>query len=139
MEKKEVLKIFAYGSELRNAIDKISRAGRGALIITVNTPRLKKICSGGFGINHLLTEEKLAELAKLDGAILVDKDFKKILYANVLLTPDIKKIHSDETGTRHQAAERTAKQFETLVLAVSEKTKTATIYYKNKKFKFRTE
>jgi len=111
MEKREVLKIFAYGSELRNAIDKITKAGRGALIIMVNSQKLKNICSGGFRIDHVLTEEKLAELAKLDGAILVDENFKKILYANVLVTPDIKKINSDETGTRHQAAERTAKQF----------------------------
>lgn len=104
----------------------------------VNSQKLKNACSGGFRIDHVLTEEKLAELAKLDGAILVDDNFKKILYANVLVAPDTNKISSDETGTRHQTAERTAKQFETLTLAVSEKTKIATIYYKNKKLKLST-
>lgn len=132
MDKKEVLKIFAYGSNLRNSIDKISKAGRGGLFIFIDYKKIKKICSGGFEINDDLSGEKLAELAKMDGAIIIDDKFEKILFANVLLTPDVK-IPTSETGTRHQTAERTAKQFETLVLAVSERTKVATIYYKNKR------
>ncbi len=59
---------------------------------------------------------------------------KKILYANVLLHPDIK-IPSSETGTRHQAAERTAKQFNALTLAISEKSKIVTVYYKDEKMR----
>lgn len=135
MEKKEVLRMFAYGSDLRNAIEKISKAGRGALVVFGNHSKIKSICSGGFNINETFTEERLAELAKLDGAILLDDEFEKILSANVLLSPDTKNIFSSETGTRHQTAERVAKQFETLTLSVSEKSKIATIYYKNKKVK----
>ncbi|MDD5651043.1 MAG: DNA integrity scanning diadenylate cyclase DisA [Candidatus Nanoarchaeia archaeon] len=134
MEKKEVLRMFAYGRDLRNAIDKISKSGRGALVVFVNNNKIKSICSGGFKIEEKFTQERLAELAKLDGAILLDEDFEEILNANVLLIPDIN-VSSSETGTRHQAAERVAKQFETLVLAVSEKSKIATIYYKKNKLK----
>ncbi|MBU0930155.1 MAG: DNA integrity scanning diadenylate cyclase DisA [Nanoarchaeota archaeon] len=133
MDRKEVLRIFAYGGALRNSIDKITKAGRGALFVFMDPKKIKDIYAGGFKIDAKLTEEKLAELAKLDGAIIIDDNFERILYANVLLTPNIKKVSSSETGTRHQAAERTAKEFEILTVAVSEKTKIATIYYKNRK------
>lgn len=136
MEKKlKILEMFAYGSILRNAIEKITRSYRGALIVFTdhhNFKKVMKICKGGFKVNKKLSEELLVELAKLDGAIIIKDD--KIAYANVLLTPN-PKISSEETGTRHQAAERTAKQFNVIVLAVSEKTKIATVYYGDKKLK----
>lgn len=129
----EVLKYFSYGSELRDAIEKIISSGRGALIVFVNTKKIFKICYGGFKINTDFSKEKLIELSKLDGAILVDKSLKKILFANVLLSPN-PKIPSLETGTRHQAADRTAKQFKTMVLSISEKSGKATVYYGYRKF-----
>jgi len=132
--KEQILKIFSYGNDLRNAIEKMTKSGRGALIVFFNNKKMSRILKGGFKINEEFSSERLAELVKLDGAIIVDEKLKKILYANVLLHPDIK-IQSSETGTRHQAAERTAKQFNTLVVAVSEKAKTATIYYGNEKIK----
>jgi len=133
--KLKILEMFSYGSILRNAIEKIVKSRRGALIVFANKNNFRKIlkiCHGGFRINKKLSEELLAELAKLDGAIVVNED--KIAYANVLLTPN-SRILSIETGTRHQAAERTAKQFNTIVLAISEKTKMATIYFGDKKLK----
>ncbi|MEM1577584.1 MAG: DNA integrity scanning diadenylate cyclase DisA [Candidatus Pacearchaeota archaeon] len=133
--KLKILEMFSYGSILRNAIEKITRAYRGALIVFAdnnNFKKITKICKGGFKVNKKLTEELLVELAKLDGAIIVKDD--KIVYANVLLTPN-SRIVSEETGTRHQAAERTAKQFNAIVLAISEKTKIATVYYGNKKLR----
>lgn len=134
-KKLKILEMFSYGSILRNAIEKIIRSYRGALIVfttTNNFKKIMKICKGGFKVNKKLTEELLVELAKLDGAIIIKDD--KIIYANVLLTPN-PRINSEETGTRHQAAERTAKQFNVIVLAVSEKTKIATVYYGDKKLK----
>ncbi|MEM1535461.1 MAG: DNA integrity scanning diadenylate cyclase DisA [Candidatus Pacearchaeota archaeon] len=130
----EIIKLFSYGSALRNSIEKIIKSGRGALIVFLNNKKMTKIFKGGFKINQEFTAERLAELSKLDGAIVVDDKLKKILYANVLLHPSIK-IASSETGTRHQAAERTAKQFNALVLAISEKAKTATLYYGTRKMK----
>jgi diadenylate cyclase len=63
----------------------------------------------------------------MDGAIILSKDLKRINYANVLLTPD-SKIKTNETGTRHKAGERTAKQTGTLVIAISERRNEITIY-----------
>ncbi|MDD5133359.1 MAG: DNA integrity scanning diadenylate cyclase DisA [Candidatus Nanoarchaeia archaeon] len=134
MEKKEILAHFSYGSAIRNAIEKITNANRGVLVVFVKDKGIKKISVGGFKINEEFSEERLAELAKLDGAILVDNKLQKIISANVLLNPSIK-IPSTETGTRHQAAERTARQLDTMVLAISAKTGTAMVYHGNGKLK----
>jgi diadenylate cyclase len=75
----------------------------------------------------------MAELAKMDGGIILSEDFKKILYANTLLIPD-SNINSIETGTRHQAAERTAKQIKGMVIAVSERRGEITIYFGNSRY-----
>jgi diadenylate cyclase len=47
-----------------------------------------------------------------------------------LLTPDAK-IKTSETGTRHKAGERTAKQAGTLVIVISERKNEVTLFYKN--------
>jgi diadenylate cyclase len=87
---------------------------------------------GGFKINCRFTPQKLIELTKMDGAIILDKDAKRITQANVLLTPD-SKIKTAETGTRHKAAERTAKQTGSLVIAISERKHEISLFYKNVK------
>jgi diadenylate cyclase len=66
----------------------------------------------------------------MDGAIIIDSKLKKIMYANTLLVPD-SKIKTDETGTKHRAAERTAKQLGVIVIAVSEKSSLISVYYGN--------
>jgi diadenylate cyclase len=132
---REIYRMFCYGSIIRNAVERITKAGRGALMVFCNKDNYKKVlkvCKGGFKVNKEATEELLAELAKLDGAIIINDN--KIMYANVFLAPN-PKIASSETGIRHQTAERMAKQFNTIVLAVSERTKIATVYYKDKKIK----
>src|SRR3989338_4218512 len=127
-----VLKLVSPGTTLRTAIDDILRAGMGALIV-VNSEKLDYIKAGGFNVNSSLTHQKIVELSKMDGAIVLSDDFKKIMHANVLLVPDIS-IKTDETGTRHQAAERTAKQAETLVIAISERRKKISVYHGNLKY-----
>jgi len=69
----------------------------------------------------------------MDGAVVLSEDMKKILYANVLLIPD-PKILTSETGTRHKAAEKTAKQANTLAIAVSERKNKVTLYYSDTKY-----
>ncbi|MFH1501400.1 MAG: DNA integrity scanning diadenylate cyclase DisA [archaeon] len=127
----DVLKLFSYGSDLREALVRISKSNRGALIVLSENAR--EIADGGFAINSRFTLNRLAELAKLDGAIIVDSKLKKILYANALLIPD-SKIKSDETGTRHKAAERTARQLGVIVICVSEKSSIINVYYGNKRY-----
>src|SRR3989344_31113 len=124
-----VLKTIAPGTNLRTALDGTLNAGKGALIVIENE-YLHPILDGGFRINTRFTPQKLIELTKMDGAIIISDDLKRINFANVLLTPD-SKIKSAETGTRHKAAERTAKQAKTIAIAISERRNEITVFYKN--------
>lgn len=123
------LKIFSPGTSIRLAIDDILRAEMGALIV-VESDSLHDIIEKGFKINSKFSPQKLVELAKMDGAIILSKDLKKILYANAFLFPDTR-IPTRETGTRHKSGERTAVQANTIVIAVSERKNKITLYCKN--------
>lgn len=84
------------------------------MLITDNTEVIKNIVDGGFNINEEYTSSKLYELAKMDGAIVLSGDLKRIVFANAQLIPS-RDIETRETGTRHRTAERTAKQTGELV------------------------
>ncbi len=123
----DILKLFSPGTAIRTAVDDILRARMGALIV-IDKENLLSIVDGGFRVNTKFSAQKLVELAKMDGAIILSEDLKKILYANTLLFPDVH-LSTKETGTRHKAAERTAKQTKTIVIAVSQRKNKITIYY----------
>ena len=124
-----VLKFISPGTHFRSALEGALQSKRGALIVVENE-NTAEIFDGGFRIGARFTPQRVVELTKMDGAIVLSKDLKKINYANVLLAPD-SKFKTIETGTRHKAAERTAKQAKTLVIAISEKKEQITLYYKN--------
>lgn len=126
-----ILRMVSPGTQLRTALEGIVRIGKGGLIVVENefTPGL---IDGGFKLNCKFTPQRMMELSKMDGAIILSPDMKRILHSNILLTPD-SKIPTNETGTRHKAAERTAKMAGTIVMAVSERRHEISIYYKNKK------
>ena len=124
-----VLKMVAPGTNLRAALEAALKGGRGALMV-VDNDSLLPLIDGGFKVNCRFTHQRVAELAKMDGAMVLSRDAKRIEYANILLTPD-SKIKTSETGTRHKAAERTAKQTGGLAIAISEKKHDITLYYKN--------
>lgn len=130
----DFIKLVSPGSPLRTVVDDLVRSGLGAMIV-FDSPELQKnnIIEGGFRINSRFTAQKLFELCKMDGAIVVSNDLKRILYANVLINPD-NSLHSTETGTRHKASERTAKQARTFVIAVSERRKKTTLYYGSSRY-----
>ena len=128
----DVLKFVSPGTAMRTALDDILHAGLGALIV-FEKEGLLNIVDGGFRINCRFSPQKLVELAKMDGAMIISEDLKRILYANTLLSPNVK-IPTKETGTRHKAAERTAKQFQTVVIAVSERRNKITLYYGDESF-----
>ena len=125
----EVLKLVAPGTHLRTAIDNVVKADKGALIVVENE-KLAPLLDGGFRVNCRFTPQRLMELSKMDGAIILSNDMKRINSANVLLTPD-GLIKTNETGTRHKAAERTAKQIGGIVIAVSERRHEIILFYKN--------
>ncbi len=128
----DILKIISPGTLLRTAIEGIKKAKTGGLIVAYNE-FVEDVFEGGFKINTRFTPQRLIELSKMDGAIILSKDFKKILYSNVLLTPN-NSIPSNETGTRHKAAERTAKQTGTIVITISQRRDELVLFYKNLKY-----
>jgi diadenylate cyclase len=83
--------------------------------------------SGGMQLDAPFRSQLLYELAKMDGAIIVDEAIKRLAWANVQLMPD-PTIPSDETGTRHRTAERVAKQTGALVVSVSQQRETVTVF-----------
>ena len=127
----ELLRLIAPGTPIRDGIENILRAKTGALLlITDNNDVIKEIVDGGFTINEDYTSSKLYELAKMDGAIILSGDLKKILFANAQLIPS-REIETRETGTRHRTAERTAKQTGELVISISQRRNIITIFKGN--------
>ena len=129
-----VLKLIAPGTPIRDGLENILRAKTGALLlITDNNEVIKEIVDGGFVINEDYTSSKLYELAKMDGAIVLSGDMKKILYANAQLIPE-HEIQTTETGTRHRTAERTAKQTGELVISISQRRSIITLFKGNQRY-----
>ena len=127
----ELLRLIAPGTPIRDGIENILRAKTGALLlITDNNDVIKEIVDGGFTINEDYTSSKLYELAKMDGALILCGDLKKILFANAQLIPS-REIETRETGTRHRTAERTAKQTGELVISISQRRNIITIFKGN--------
>ena len=127
----DLLRVIAPGTPIRDGLENILRAKTGALLlITDNNDVIKEIVDGGFTINEDYTSSKLYELAKMDGAIVLSGDLKKILFANAQLIPS-REIETQETGTRHRTAERTAKQTGELVISISQRRNIITIFKGN--------
>ncbi len=132
-----IIKIVSPGTPLRNAIDGILRSRKGGLIVVENS-HTNKILDGGFKLNTKFTSQRLIELAKMDGAIILSNNMKRIMHANVTLMPD-NTIQTTETGTRHKAAERTAKMTGALTIAISERKNQIHLYYKEFKYHVRNK
>lgn len=115
------------GSPLRDGLERIRKAHMGALVVLGDGPDVLEICSGGFHVDVEMTPQRLSELAKMDGAIVLSKDAKRIAWVNVHLIPDPSQA-TVETGTRHRTAERVARCIDVAVVAVSEETGTITLY-----------
>src|SRR5207302_3913504 len=107
----------APGTGLRESVDDVIRSREGALIVFGDPNELSFLYSGGIRLVAPFRPQMLYELAKMDGAIIVDAGLKLLAWANVQLMPD-PTIPSDETGTRHRTAERVAKQTGALVISV---------------------
>ena len=122
-----VLAKLAPGTALREGIDRIIKGGKGALIVVGDNDVVERLVSGGFRLNAAFTAQRLSELAKMDGAIIVDEPVQRIVWANVHLVPD-PGIPSSETGTRHRTAERTARHTGKPVISVSESMRIVTLY-----------
>ena len=102
------LAAVAPGTALRDGLERILRGRTGALIVLGHDKIVDEVCTGGFVLDVEFSATRLRELAKMDGAIVTDREISKILRAAVQLVPD-STIETSESGTRHRTAERVAK------------------------------
>src|SRR5947207_1782268 len=121
------IETIAPGTPIRQAVDDVIRSHEGALIVIGDPVELSFLYSGGIRLDAPFRPQLLYELAKMDGAIIVDAAVRRLSWANVQLMPD-PTIPSEETGTRHRTAERVAKQTGALVVSVSQQRETVTIF-----------
>ncbi|MEG2338561.1 MAG: DNA integrity scanning diadenylate cyclase DisA [Clostridium sp.] len=123
----DLLCIMAPGTSLRDGLENVLKAKTGGLIVISDEEDMMKITDGGFYINSEYSPAYLYELAKMDGAIIISSDRKRILYANAQLLPDAS-ITTRETGTRHRTAERVSRQTGAIVIAISQRRNLITVY-----------
>ncbi|WP_108672042.1 DNA integrity scanning diadenylate cyclase DisA [Peribacillus acanthi] len=128
--KSDILQLVSPGTPLRDGIDNVLRANTGGLIVVGYNEKVKAIVDGGFKIGCPCTPSFLYELAKMDGAIILNETGEKIILANAQLAPD-SAIPSTETGMRHRTAERVAKETKSLVIAISQRRNVITLYQGN--------
>lgn len=117
----------APGTALREGIDNIVHARTGGLIVVGETEGFAFMLSGGIKLDLDYSPAMLYQVAKMDGAILINADATRINWANVQMMPD-PTIHSSETGTRHRTAERISKQVDALVIAISQRRDVVSLY-----------
>lgn len=130
----EILRLIAPGTPIRNGLENILKAKTGALIaVGGDNKEILDLVDGGFSLDVEYTSSRLYELAKMDGAIILSSDFKKILFANAQLIPS-SDILTTETGTRHRTAERTAKQTGALVISISQRRGIITLFKGNSRY-----
>lgn len=129
------LKMVAPGTSLREGIENVLRAHTGGLIVLGDFEDVRQICQGGFHIADEFSPARLYELAKMDGAIILDERGKMIWRANVQLQPTVED-NVPETGIRHRIAARTAIQTGAIVIAISQRRSMITLYRGHDRFIF---
>ncbi len=125
--------MVAPGGALREGIDNIVHAHTGGLIVVGELDEISHMSSGGIRLDIDYTPAMLYQVAKMDGAIVLNAEATKIAWANVQLMPD-PTILSSETGTRHRTAERVSKQTDALVIAVSQRREVVSLYVEGAKY-----
>ena len=122
-----MLALVAPGAPLRLGLERVLQARTGALVVVGDGPEVLSICTGGFLLDTEYSPQRLYELSKMDGAIILSSDSRRIARANVHLMPD-PRVPTSETGTRHRTAERGARSLGVSVLSVSEEQAVISIY-----------
>src|SRR6201991_2201490 len=129
----KALEMVAPGTALREGLDNILHARTGGLITIGDPDELSFLFSGGIKLDIDYTPALLYQVAKMDGAIVLNGNATRITMANVQLMPD-PTILSSESGTRHRTAERVSKQTDAIVIAVSERREVVSLYVDGTKY-----
>lgn len=132
-ERRRALAAVAPGTALRDGLERILRGSTGALIVLGFDQAVADLCSGGFELNAEFSATRLRELAKMDGAIVLDGAAGAIVRAAVQLVPD-PGIPTDEAGTRHRTAERVSRQTGHTVISVSKSMRIIALFIDGARF-----
>ena len=124
---RQTLAAMAPGTPLRDGLERILRGNTGALIVLGHDKVVEALSTGGFSLDVDFSAQRLRELSKMDGALVLTGDLSKIVRASVQLVPD-PAIATEETGTRHRTAERVAKQTGHPVISVSQSMRIIALY-----------
>lgn len=124
----DALGMVAPDTDLRAALDMILAADNGALICIGDLENVMALSSGGFEIDVAFTPNRLFELSKMDGAILLDLHARRIVRANAHLTPTVQ-FETKETGMRHRTAMRACVQTDAVVITVSQRRNVIDVYF----------
>jgi diadenylate cyclase len=129
-----LLQRLAFGTEFRLGLEHLLQGNDGALIVVRDDDgTVDPVCQNGFALNTSYSRQKLAELAKMDGAVVVDSSLHTIRSANVHLVPD-GVTPTSETGMRHRTAERVARSTLACVITVSRRRNIITLFVGDKKY-----
>jgi diadenylate cyclase len=126
------LALVAPGTPLREGLERVLKAHRGALVVVGDDSSVLSICTGGFLLDAEFSPQRLSELAKMDGAMILSANGSRIARANVHLVPS-PTVPTSETGTRHRTAERVARSVDVPVISVSSAMQAITIYRNGEK------
>lgn len=130
---RSVLAQVAPGTALRDGLERILRGSTGALIVLGQDKTINAISSGGFDVNINFSATRLRELAKMDGAVICDREATQIISAAVQLLPD-PRIPTDEQGTRHRTADRVSRQSNLPVISVSKSMNIIALYLDGRRY-----
>lgn len=125
---RNALAAVAPGTALREGLERILRGRTGALIVIGQDRQVEAMSTGGFALDVPFTATGLRELAKMDGAIVLDSSASRIVRAAVHLMPD-PSIPTEESGTRHRTADRVARQTNFPVISVSASMHIIALYF----------
>ena len=129
----KAIQLTAPGQPIRTALDMIIAGHLGALICVGDVEHVLAAGNDGFPLNISFTSNRLFELSKMDGAIVIDDDVTQILRANFHLNPD-PSLATSETGMRHRTAARMSVLTDAIVLSVSARRSVVNVYVHGKSY-----
>ena len=129
----QAIRLTAPGQPIRTALDMIIAGHLGALICVGDTENVLAAGNDGFPLNISFTSNRLFELSKMDGAIVIDGDLTQILRANFHLNPD-PSLATSETGMRHRTAARMSVLTDAIVISVSARRAVVNVYVHGKSY-----